>query len=301
MPAKIAEGLYYYTRGEWGARTDIPRLGYSVSRSARTHGIFHHTVVVDDDATPNTWETVQECFGKQRQLQVIRPDLGLDVPYSFVFYRMADRKLSVLEGRGLDRTGAHTYGHNTKGIGIAGEGNFQLPASFVDYRDNLSRFLGWLKFDQGMTNLGSDRPARAVVYGHQDFDSTACPGYWLYQTLPSLSFKKEDDKMKPEDWTEVNRLINNAKQEVIQQLGVEVMQVRGKSALYLRVGHIAIHIPSRTMFNQLKLGNLPRTTYEPQDPRLSYIHTASLTKVNVGANRAVWSLAGPKGKPEGAR
>jgi hypothetical protein len=198
---EIMTGLRYYSRKEWGARTDIPRLGYSVNRLDRTELIFHHTVIIDNDATPNFWETLSEVFAKMRQLQTIRPDLGLDVPYSLVIFFMADGTLVVCEGRGLDRTGAHTYAHNTRGIGVAGEGNFELPANLGGYAPLLSRLAGWLKIDMGMENLGSSHPtsgpnAGAIAFGHRDFTATSCNGANFYKIIPSLTFAKgEEDDM----------------------------------------------------------------------------------------------------------
>lgn len=187
---EIIPGLIYLTRAQWGAHTDIPRLGHSVNRLDRTHIIFHHTVVIDNDATPNLWESLAEVKAKMRQLQIIRPDLGLDVPYSFVFFLMADGSLIVCEGRGLDRTGAHTHAHNTKGIGIAGQGNYQLAVNVTPYVPLLSRFLGWLRYDEGMENLWRSHPPGEIAYGHRDFASTLCPGNGLFDSIPQLTFQK---------------------------------------------------------------------------------------------------------------
>ena len=122
----IAPSLIYLSRADWGADPAHPRLGYAVAPAARTEAIVHHTVIVDSDATKNVWETLDEVKAKMRQLQVIRPELGLDVPYNFVGFLMADGSLVVCEGRGRDLTGAHTYAHNTSGIALSMQGNFQL-------------------------------------------------------------------------------------------------------------------------------------------------------------------------------
>ena len=193
----IQPGLIYLTRKDWGARTDIPRLGHSVNRLDRTEAIMHHTVIVDNDATPNRWETMAEVFAKMRQLQTIRPDLGLDVPYNFVAFHMADGSLVICEGRGLDRTGAHTHDHNTRGIATAGEGNFQIGQTVAPYADHWSRWWGWLKYGEGMENLGRSHPTRGIAYGHRDFIATGCPGDKLYAIIPQLTFKEDDMEM---DW-----------------------------------------------------------------------------------------------------
>lgn len=198
---EIQPGLVYLTRDDWGARTDIPRLGHPVNRLDRTEAIIHHTVIIDNDATPNRWETLAEVKAKMVQLQTIRPDLGLDVPYNFVAFHMADGSLIICEGRGFDRTGAHTHGHNTRGMATAGQGNFHLGQTVNPYADHWSRWWGYQKYDMGMENLGSSRPARGIAYGHRDFIATGCPGDKLYAIIPQLTFQAapepiEEDEMK---------------------------------------------------------------------------------------------------------
>lgn len=184
---EIAPGILYLTREDWVARTDLSRLGHNVPRDQRIEVIFHHTVIVDHDATPNLWETVDEVKAKMRQLQTIRPDLGLDVPYSFVIFLMADGTIIVGEGRGSDRRGAHTYGHNRTGIGIAFEGNFELPVDVGPFTPEVNRVLGWLKFDEGMGNLQAIRK-------HDDFSDTSCPGESIRQAFGGFAFEPSGEE-----------------------------------------------------------------------------------------------------------
>lgn len=191
---EIQPGLILLTREDWGARTDIPRLGHPVNRLDRTEAIMHHTVIVDGDATPNRWGTLAQVKAKMRQLQIIRPDLGMDVPYNFVAFHMEDGSLVICEGRGLDRTGAHTHAHNTRGIATAGQGNFQTGLTVAPYVDHWSRWWGYQKIDMGMENLGSVRPTSgpnigAIAFGHIDLAATSCPGLNLYAIIPQLTFK----------------------------------------------------------------------------------------------------------------
>jgi hypothetical protein len=196
----IAPGVRYLTRRDWGANPAYPRKGYAVTRDKRTHVTFHHTVSIDRDATPNVWETLDEVKAKMRQLQVIRPDLGNDVPYSFVFFLMADGTIIVCEGRGYDRTGAHTHGHNTDGMGLAGAGNFELARNIGPWLPEINGFLWHLKYEANMRNLEirpHPIPPNRVCHGHRDFKSTACPGRNVFNRLPEMKFeKKEDDTMK---------------------------------------------------------------------------------------------------------
>jgi hypothetical protein len=203
---EIIPNLVFYSRKEWVANVNLPRLGGKVDRNDRTHVFIHHTVTPDSDATPNIWETEDEILARMRKLQVIRPDLGLDVPYNFVAFIMKDGKLAICEGRGEDRTGAHTKGHNTKAIAVSFAGNFEdLSVSGANLKEKmslLSHFLGWLRFDPShedygqfreMRNLGSLAPTGRKVFAHSDIKATACPGHKLERHLDELDFLNPAD------------------------------------------------------------------------------------------------------------
>ena len=166
-----------------------------------THVFIHHTVTPDSDETPNIWESEKSIFERMRKLQVIRPDLGMDVPYNFVAFLHKKSKLYICEGRGEDRTGAHTKGHNTRAIAVSFAGNFdQHDAANLEKRMGLlSAFLGWLKFSashpsygqfEPMSNLGSLKPEGRHVWFHSDVKATACPGRHLEQVLDRVTFEK---------------------------------------------------------------------------------------------------------------
>lgn len=196
----IVPNLNFFSRDEWVSNTNLPRLGRKVDREDRTHVIIHHTVTPDADSTPNAWETEDELIERMRKLQVIRPDLGMDVPYSFVAFLMKDGGLNIFEGRGEDRTGAHTKGHNTAGIGVSFAGNFQDSTGGADMPSGmklLSYFLGWLKHDPShpsygqyapMKKLGSLMPSNRRVFVHGDMAKTSCPGDKLLDALGSVDF-----------------------------------------------------------------------------------------------------------------
>jgi len=203
---EIAKNLNFFSRDEWVANNNLPRLGAKVERRHRTHVFIHHTVTPDSDATPNIWEDTGEILARMRKLQVIRPDLGLDVPYSFVAFVMSDGSLAICEGRGEDRVGAHTKGHNTAAIAVSFAGNFEdLSVSGADIKGKmklLSYFLGWLKFDPShpsygqfaeMRNLDSLKPAGRNVFAHSDIKATACPGTKLLRHLDEIEFLDPKD------------------------------------------------------------------------------------------------------------
>ena len=189
--------LRYASREDWTPNLSLPRLGYPVPRGARTEAFVHHTVGLDNDASPNIWETDAECFARMRYLQRIRPDLGLDVPYSevaFPMYKNGWPALLICEGRGPDRTGAHTSGHNISGYAVAVDGDWEnYPGSFAPWAGELGQFFGWRKYKQGpfnlqgMKNLGSICPSlNRHVFGHRDVYPTACPGKNIYNDLDKL-------------------------------------------------------------------------------------------------------------------
>ncbi|KKK92023.1 hypothetical protein LCGC14_2707070 [marine sediment metagenome] len=216
MAMTIAPGLVYLTRREWGADTSIPRLGLSVPRSERTEAIIHHTVIVDSDATKNLWTNLAEVKAKMSQLQVIRPDLGMDVPYNFVMFLMEDGTIVVCEGRGLDRRGSHTKYHNRTGIATALQGNFMLPTrgGLSTFIPTMSRWWGWLRYDMELVNLGSKHPVGRIAFGHVDFSATACPGDNLYAIIPQLTFKaaaeSEPEPPEPIEEETVSKLVKSA-------------------------------------------------------------------------------------------
>ena len=206
----IAPHLNFFSRSEWVTDSNLPRLGGRVPRSERTHVFIHHTVTPDSDSTPNIWETEAEMKKRMRGLQTIRPDLGLDVPYNFVAFLMANGDLNICEGRGEDRTGAHTKGHNTRAIAVSFAGNFEdLSVAGADLKGKmrlLSYFLGWLRFnpshpDYGqfpaMRNLGSLTPQGRKVFAHSDITSTACPGTKLTRHLDEVDFLDPAHAVEP--------------------------------------------------------------------------------------------------------
>ena len=102
----IAPGVVYLDRNDWNADPAFPRLGGAddprnpgtwtdVNVLHRRERIMHHTVIIDDDATPNLWENIEEVKRKMRQLQTIRPALGFDVPYNFVIFFMANGTIYI--------------------------------------------------------------------------------------------------------------------------------------------------------------------------------------------------------------
>lgn len=184
--------VIFLTREQWNADPNLPRKGVIVDPSKRTEIFIHHTVIVDDDNTLNEWEDIEEVKTQMRKLQTVREsDLGADVPYSLVAYCMSNGDLVLGEGRGINRSGAHTKGHNTSALGISFQGNFEklpLPTHFDNQLIELGNWLRDLRQNQGFINLGNKRPLGREVFAHRDVKPTACPGEHLFNKLNLIRF-----------------------------------------------------------------------------------------------------------------
>ena len=203
----VAPGVVYLDRASWGADESLPRLGEPVPVDEATEMIEHHTVQRDDDPTPNIWENVAEAVVKMRELQVIRPDLGKDVPYSWVRFLMkypdGKRGILLMEGRGAFRRGAHTMYHNRTGRATGTVGNFQLPTDVLPYVPAINGGWGWLKREFGLQNLGTVTPQFRMAFGHRDFRKeddprtwTLCPGDSIMDVIHLIKPELEEAEMR---------------------------------------------------------------------------------------------------------
>ncbi len=174
------------TRAQVPYDTSLRRRGTIVDRSRRKGLVYHHTVTADADTTKNEWENLDEVLRMSVRMQTIRPDLGLDVPYNFLAFPMSDGDVTLVEGRGEDRSGAHTKGHNIEFIAVAWVGDFEnhvapaaLAANMQDVADTI--------MSMGFPNLGTSRPSGVrQVWGHRDVGSTSCPGGKILALLPGV-------------------------------------------------------------------------------------------------------------------
>lgn len=190
-PTPAAAGLVYRSREQWVADPSLPRLGHHVDPSRRTEVFIHHTVTRAPGDTPSVWETWDEIVAHMRRLQRIRPDLGLDVPYTAVAHITPTGAVFLCEGRGLHRTGAHTANRNTQALGFAFAGDFESHPPPPELLDRallaFGAFLRTLKATGGFPRLGSSRPPRGgALWAHQDIKATACPGRHILERLHSI-------------------------------------------------------------------------------------------------------------------
>lgn len=98
--------------------------------------------------------------------------------WSGIGYHMFIRKSGLIEtGRPLADIGAHTYRHNNSSIGICLAGNFNNEMPTDMQMSSASKLIGLLCQMYGLN------PDEGTIFGHRDFNATACPGENLYADL----------------------------------------------------------------------------------------------------------------------
>lgn len=164
---------YTITRPMWGADPVAVQLGAAIPEGQVVGLVLHHTVT---DWVPSGSE--DDVATHMRYLQRVRPDLGLEVPYSFVVLEHPDPAHAWLAiGRGRGRTGAHTIGYNSTRYGVAVAGNYTdrpLTPGMVQAIRDVGR---WYLADP----IGAE-PTMA----HRQVAATACPGTTAMGQLPEL-------------------------------------------------------------------------------------------------------------------
>lgn len=140
-------------------------------------------IIIHCTATrPNWWQgkSAEEKVEEVRRWHLDRN--WSDVGYHYLI----DRNGRIVEGRPLERVGAHVKGHNAGTIGISlfgGHGssaNDNFEDHFTEHQDQSLRRL--------IDDLRQRFPQITKITGHNDYASKACPGFvvsnWL-NTLPA--------------------------------------------------------------------------------------------------------------------
>ncbi len=97
-----------------------------------------------------------------------------DIGYHYLITPLGE----IVEGRPLDRVGAHVGGANTGNVGICLLGNFERHQP-TDQQIRAAALL-WAWLCQTLELQSAD------LKGHRDFNSTACPGTALYRRLDEI-------------------------------------------------------------------------------------------------------------------
>ena len=145
-----------------------------------------NTIVVHCTATrPDWW---QGKSAKQKTAEIRRwhvEDRGWsDIGYHYLI----DRDGTVIEGRSLDRTGAHAKGHNTGSVGIAlfgghgGNASDKFDDNFTEDQDRALREL--------IDSLKADHPITKII-GHNEVSNKACPTFVVRDWLAKAPAKSQ--------------------------------------------------------------------------------------------------------------
>lgn len=180
---------YYSSRDDWGGGP--VRSGHAAPPEQFVGWVEHHTVFAmrDYDRDGFLRGDVDDVRRYMQTLQVARPDLGNEVPYSWVIFPGSnDQTCIIAEGRGRGRTGAHTAGLNSTRYAwaIAGNTDEDLPVT-----PGMIIGMRWL------ASVMLTDPVNAVpAIGHQqappyyqngaNLNATGCPGSQGMSVLPQL-------------------------------------------------------------------------------------------------------------------
>ncbi|MGW6984040.1 peptidoglycan recognition protein family protein [Streptomyces sp. NPDC054932] len=163
----------------WGARAASEPVVVLANRPERI--IVHHT------ATANVTDySQQRAFALARAIQTYHMDAQgwIDTGQHFTVSRgafvMEGRHSSLAELRAGTRQvrAAHCIGQNTVAIGIENEGTYTSETPPAAQYAALADLCAHICDQYGL-------PA-SEIYGHRDFNATACPGDRLYALLPTL-------------------------------------------------------------------------------------------------------------------
>lgn len=137
-------------------------------------------IIVHCTATrPDWWETrtTSQKVAEVKKWHTSAPNNWDDIGYHYLI----DRNGTVVQGRPLEKAGAHTQGHNAKSIGISLFGGHGSNAT-----DSFDQHFT-TEQDLALRNLISELEVRfptiKKVSGHNEYANKACPGFnvtnWL--------------------------------------------------------------------------------------------------------------------------
>lgn len=175
----------YVSRGAWFAG---PRRRRAALHTGFRGLVVHHTVslIPDYDQDQDVIGDLHDIGRFMRYLEgEARPDLGEDVPYSFVVPEADDPDEAIVcEGAGFGRVGAHTVDElvsprqnlNFSRYGVA------LPGNTSDRAPTDGQIAGIQWIGSQLHDLATVVPTT----GHRDHKVTHCPGDGLYSRLDEI-------------------------------------------------------------------------------------------------------------------
>ncbi|XP_026209346.1 N-acetylmuramoyl-L-alanine amidase-like [Anabas testudineus] len=156
------------SRSGWGA---APYRGTPTKLSLPlTYLFIHHT-----ESPSQPCLTFEQCSANMRSMQRYHQDTNgwADIGYSFV----VGSDGNIYEGRGWNWQGAHTYGYNSVGYGVAFIGSYtsKLPSQ---------QSMNLVKDQLVSCAVGGGRlKSNYILKGHRQMVSTSCPGNALYNEI----------------------------------------------------------------------------------------------------------------------
>jgi hypothetical protein len=171
------------TRTEWGCPDGQITTHGTLSETAVTHLIVHHTVNANDSID---WPAVVRSIWNFHVFERVYADIG----YNY----LVDPDGVIYQGRagGECVQGAHFSGVNAGTMGVAMIGTFMTVIPTEEALASLCQLLAW-KCDQfGLDPLGTSLHVASqlnlmTISGHRDGPGpTECPGDALYQILPKI-------------------------------------------------------------------------------------------------------------------
>lgn len=157
-----------YTRADWGSA--YPRGGRTIGAVPEIY--IHH---FDSNIPPE--RTVAGAMARMRGGQAYHASQGWsDIGYSWC----VDDIGNDYEGRGWWRTGAHTYGFNSKGYAVCWLGDSNVAAPSTAALQSIARVI-----QQGVA-VGAVHPHPTIVAHRDRVPDTSCCGDPMYAQLDQI-------------------------------------------------------------------------------------------------------------------
>jgi len=169
-----------YTREQWGSTGE--RGGYDLPVAVSEVYVHHFGSGIQPA------RSVDEAMARMRSAQAYHRSLGWgDIGYSWC----VDYAGNVYEGRGWNRTGAHTYGYNSKGYGICG----LFDSTVFPPSDELMEGMAGI-IRAGIITAKIDW--RPTIVAHRDrVPDTACCGDPMYLRLDDIRALVAGGELEP--------------------------------------------------------------------------------------------------------
>jgi hypothetical protein len=169
-------------RARWGARY---ANGFGTRRLPATQSWLHHSVTIAPDLVP----PFDDDYAAIRALEDIgQRRFGGGISYT----RLITPAGLIFEGHSIDRVGSHTADRNTVAVGYCLVGNYEVQRPTVAQ----VRALAWcLQHDHQHGWIDTPR----LDGGHRDLKSTACPGGYAYEAIPSVNQLAAGGPIEEED------------------------------------------------------------------------------------------------------